>query len=189
MPLGDSITSSNAYRRLLWKKLQLAGYQVDFIGSAKGAAADYDTDHEGHSGWEAGEVEEKISGWLDYNTPDIVMLHIGTNDLNHGQSNASTLSEINGIIERIRKKNSSVIILLAKIIPIRHLDTSIFNHQLGRFAEQRSTQASPVVVVVVDQASGYDAFTDNIDALHPNKKGEEKIANKWFVALQEFLSQ
>ena len=187
MPLGDSITSSNAYRRLLWKKLQSAGYQVDFIGSAKGAVADYDTDHEGHSGWEAGEIEGKISGWLNYNTPDIVMLHIGTNDLNHRQSNESTLSEINGIIERIRRKNNSVIILLAKIIPIRHLDVSAFNQQLGRLAEQRSTQASPVVIV--DQASGYDAFTDNLDGLHPNKKGEEKIANKWFVALQEFLSQ
>jgi len=187
MPLGDSITSSNAYRHLLWKKLQSAGYQVDFIGTAKDIGVNYDTDHEGHSGWEAGEIEAKISGWLNHNTPDIVMLHIGTNDLTHGQSNASTLSEINGIIERIRRKNNSVIILLAKIIPIRHLDTSAFNHQLGRFAEQRSTQASPVIVV--DQASGYDAVTDSIDGIHPNNKGERKIANKWFGALRRLLSK
>ncbi len=205
LPLGDSITDSingrASYRRSLWHQLIAAGYSVDFVGrpgyrhsTVPESLLDYDIDHEGHTGWEAQSIRNRITEWMDEFTADIVLLHIGTNDLDRGPSRGevpidtvnTTLDEIGDIIQKIRAKNSSVIILLAKIIPMRSYDTAIFNDEIDAFVSTRTTAASPIIVV--DQYTGFDPELDNYDNYHPNEGGEIKIANKWFQALEPFLT-
>ncbi|MCP5094640.1 MAG: DUF5060 domain-containing protein, partial [Chloroflexi bacterium] len=131
LPLGDSITQGdttyNSYRRPLWHMLNEAGYAVDFVGSltanAGGSAPnpDFDLDHEGHAGWRADQVLNSLPGWLGGYTPDIVLLHVGHNDLNRVDRNGSvinvTLADIDGIIDALRDDNPNVTVLLAQLIP------------------------------------------------------------------------
>jgi lysophospholipase L1-like esterase len=206
LPLGDSITDSYrgkaSYRRLLWHKLKAAGYNVDFVGrpsyrhsTVPAYLLDYDIDHEGHSGWETQQILHNISVWMNDFTADIVLLHIGTNDLDRGRGRNElvidtvnqTLNEIDGIIKKLREKNSSIVILLAKIIPMRRYDTAVFNDKIDAFVSTRTTSASPIIVV--DQYSGFNPHVDNYDNYHPNEGGENKMANKWFQALEPFLSK
>ena len=42
-------------------------------------------------------------------------------------------------------------------------------------------------VIVVDQYTGYNPATDSYDNYHPNAVGEEKMASRWFSALQSVL--
>ncbi|MDP3984815.1 MAG: hypothetical protein Q8Q52_07440 [Acidimicrobiia bacterium] len=66
MPLGDSITEGKVgeatYRYFLWHDLFGAGRAVDFVGSLIGVKggepkyADFDQDHEGHSGNRADQI-------------------------------------------------------------------------------------------------------------------------------------
>ena len=106
--------------------LRAAGHDIDFVGSQTrnhwGAPlnSDFDLDHEGHWGWRADEILAELDGWLKKNTPDVVLLHIGTNDLGHGEDIPAIAEEIGQIIGRLRQHNGSVTILLAKIIPIAH---------------------------------------------------------------------
>ena len=112
MPLGDSITESNkglnSYRYYLWHLLLDQRYHIDFVGSQHGvgngppANPDFDMDHEGHAGWRADEILAQIQAWATAASPDFVLLHIGTNDLSQGQSVASTVSDIGGIIDVLR---------------------------------------------------------------------------------------
>ncbi len=201
-PLGDSITDSingrPSYRRPLWFLLQNAGYNVDFVGSwarNESGLTDYDLDHDGHAGAEAGDIAHDLNyipgtttapGYLGSVDPDIVLLHIGTNDLDRAQTVASTLTEIDSIIQSLRAKNPSVVIFLAKIIPMRNFDTAVFNAQIDGFIATRTTATSPIIVV--DQYTGYDPQTDNYDNYHPNEQGESKMAGKWFAALQGYLA-
>ena len=203
LPLGDSITDSidgnPSYRRSLWKQLNSAEHNVDFVGrpgyrhtTVTEDLLDYDLDHEGHSGWEANQIEDNISSWLNEFTADIVLLHVGTNDLDRGGRGEAvndtineTLAEIDGIISKLRAHNSSTVILLAKIIPMRNYDTAVFNSKIDAFVSARTTTASPIVVV--DQYTGFDANADTYDNYHPNAAGESKMADKWFKALQPFL--
>jgi lysophospholipase L1-like esterase len=198
-PIGDSITHGGngrpSYRRALWQKLQQAGYDVDFVGSQNtfnGSAPpsserDFDLDHEGHWAKEAGYIASRIGGWLGSYTPDIAIIHLGTNDFDRGQSNASTLAELGNIFSSLRADNPQVVILVAEIIPMKNRDTASFNSALRTWAPGQSTSASPVVVV--DQYSGYNAANDNYDNYHPNANGEEKMAARWFVALQQVMSR
>ena len=200
MPLGDSITQGNtqldSYRRPLWHALQGTGADVDFVGSQSanhdGAPPnpDFDVDNEGHWGWTADEVLAEIAGWAQAGRPDIVLLHLGTNDMLGGFGIDSTLDELTGIVEALRVANPGVAVLLAQLIPVRFDEGTQriveLNQNLAGLALSLSTEASPVVLV--DQFTGFDPSTMTADGLHPNTIGEERMAQVWLQAMQPFLA-
>jgi lysophospholipase L1-like esterase len=200
MPLGDSITQADSqhdsYRRPLWLDLKSAGFNVDFVGTQRshhrGPAPnqDFDMDHEGHWGWRADEVLDHIAEWAQDELPDIVLIHLGTNDVLESQPTASTLGELGQIIDRIRFANPEVHILLAQLIPVdgetQNARIRSLNREIPNPVSAKNTKSSPVTVV--DQFSGFEAHLDTYDGLHPNPSGEEKIARNWFIALENLLS-
>ncbi len=197
MPLGDSITQGNSthnsYRRSLWLKLKQAGYAVDFVGSerfALGGSApnpDFDPDHEGHWGWRIEEVLSRIDGWARAANPDIVLIHLGTNDVGSGEKLEVSIAELRQLIQALRKVNPQVKILLAQLIPLSGAESKIqqFNQQIAQLAKELNTSKSPVFLV--DQFSGFNVQKDTYDGVHPNESGEQKISDRWFNQLQNIL--
>jgi len=193
--LGDSITQSNnehvSYRYPLWEDLLEAGYEFDFIGSMNTNFSGsptypnpaFDRDHEGHWGWRVDEINAQMGGWLAGYTPDVVLMHLGTNDAFQGQSTDSTIDELTTLIGMLRADNERVVILLAKVIPSTQSQNNLdaLNGRFDALAASLTTAASPVVVV--DQASGFDANGDTFDGIHPDEGGEQKMATKWLEAL------
>ena len=199
MPLGDSITQGyrgyDSYRRELWLKLNRAGARVDFVGSLKKnhwgmpLHTDFDMDHEGHWGWRADQVLAKMDKWAAMNVPDIVLLHLGTNDIGGGQDIEETVDEIEEIIKILRKHNAKVKVLLAQIIPLKNKAVinriKEFNNQLVKLSKSISTEESSVILV--NHFDGFDPQTDTYDGVHPNECGTDKMADKWYKALVGLL--
>jgi lysophospholipase L1-like esterase len=196
MPLGDSITASvtgqHSYRFYLWHLALDKGYRIDFVGSQHGvsdgppASTDFDMDHEGHAGWRADQVLTQIQGWASAAAPDIVLLHIGTNDLCEEQSIASTVSDVGAIIDVLRTVNPKVEILLAQLIASAgDCQISLFNAQLPALGSSKTHAESPIVLV--DQYTGFDPATMTWDGLHPNAQGETQMADRWFAKLAPLL--
>lgn len=213
LPLGDSITQSDAqhlgYRYVLWKMLIDAGKQFDFVGSMNPAQGErppgwsdyqgqaFDADHEGHSGWTAGDLLDgcswepekgKLSDWLKSYTPDIVLLHIGTNDAFHMVPTDLTVEKIGAIIDLLRPANPNVTVFLAKIIPLagewaRDYNANIvtLNGRMDGIAAAKTTATSKVVVI--DQYSGFDGENDTYDSIHPSDSGAVKMAQRWADAI------
>ena len=205
MPLGDSITQADSthygYRYALWLRLIDAEVSLDLVGSMSTnyggnpiwplhEGQSMDPQHEGHWGWETNEILAGRSGagrlatWLQPYTPDIVLLHLGTNDALHGHSTASTVAELEQVILTLQADNPAVVILLAKLIPSRDPNASripLVNAEIDGIARRRQTRLSRIVVV--DQWSGFDPLADLYDPWHPDASGEAKMAQKWFEAL------
>ena len=129
MAVGDSIThgtdgNRNGYRGYLYNMLAEAGCNFAFVGT-QGESPLY---HEGHRGWHADDPNTDqddilggIYGWLTSNPADIVLLHIGTNDINSGLQDANSLcNEVDAIldiIDQYEKDNSKEItVILARIV-------------------------------------------------------------------------
>jgi len=201
MPLGNSITQGyqgyDSYRRGLWLRLKQSGIRVDFIGSLKKnymgmpRHTDFDMDHEGHWGWRADQVLAKMDKWAAMNVPDIVLIHLGTNDIGGGQGIKETVDEIAKIIRIIRKHNAGVKVIVAQIIPLTNKAVNKrirqFNKQLARLPELISTKESSVILV--DHFDGFDPQKDTYDGVHPNESGIDKMTDKWYKALIDLLSE
>lgn len=198
MPLGDSITESAAgmptYRYFLWHLAQGAGYRVDFVGSKNGAYGglpantDFDMDHEGHWGWRADEVLVRVTEWATAASPDIVLLHLGHNDLCQDEDVASTVGDVAAVIDALRDVNPRVAIVLAQNIGSTwpcHARLPAFIAELPTLAAEKSTAESPITLV--DQHTGFDPAAMTWDGQHPNAAGESRMADRWFRALQPIL--
>ena len=200
MPLGDSITESTAgmptYRYFLWHLAMDEGYRIDLVGSMRGAHdgppsdPDFDMDHEGHWGSRADEVLGRLPEWAASASPDIVLLHIGHNDLCQGQTLDSTVNDVSAIVDVLRTTNPRVVILLAQNIASHwpcHELLPEFIARLPALVAAKTTGESPISLV--DQHTGFDPATMTWDGQHPNERGESLIAERWFVTLRALLDQ
>ena len=195
MPLGDSITGSpGCWRQLLWSRLQSSGFSnVDFVGSLNDSTSCgtlYDGDNEGHGGYLATNIlsQNQLPGWLASAAPDIVMMHLGTNDVWSAIPTATILATYGGLVDQMRAQNPAMRILVAQILPMnpsgcpecaaRVVD---LNAAIPAWAAAKSTTASPVTVV--DAWTGFSDATDTYDGVHPNDAGNQKISDAWYPAL------
>lgn len=200
MPLGDSITEGNpdhpTYRYYLWKQLQAAGYdssEVDFIGSKTGTRngtppfPDFDQDYEAYTGALSEYIAHQVYYAAQEEAPDIVLMHIGTNDAIQDWSASGTMNWIKHAISNIRTFNPNVTILVAKLIPnnVALENVQAINAAIPGMIAQTSTSQSKVIAV--DQYSGFSVPTDTFDGVHPDSSGDQKIATKWFNALSPLL--
>ncbi|MEU4235579.1 cellulose binding domain-containing protein [Nonomuraea sp. NPDC026600] len=199
MPLGDSITGSpGCWRALLWNRLQSAGYtNIDFVGTLppQGCSVSYDGDNEGHGGFLATNVagQNQLPGWLAATKPDIVLMHFGTNDVWSNIAPATILSAFTTLVNQMRASNPAMKILVAKIIPMNPSTCAdcgqraiTFNNAIPAWAAATSTQQSPIVVV--DQWTGFSTSADTYDGVHPNASGDQKMSDRWYPALVNFLT-
>lgn len=196
MPLGDSITQGNrrqnSYRRELWHALREAGLEVDFVGSQSRnhwggpPKRDFDMDHEGHWGWRLDQVLLRIERWAAATRPDIVLIHLGTNDLAQGKPPEVIVEELGALITMLREQNPHVSILLAQLIDSAFLSSRI--QALNRLIpaiQEHSTQASRIIIV--DHWTGFAPSEHTTDGTHPNDAGERFMARKWAEALLPLL--
>ncbi|MCB2378018.1 GDSL-type esterase/lipase family protein [Hymenobacter sp. BT635] len=199
MPFGASTTqgseTQNSYRRALWHKLEAGGYSVDFVGSLRTnyggppPIPDFDFDHEGHWGLRADELMAGSRAWAAASRPDVVLIHAGSNDAFQNQNVVDIRNELGQIIDELRLGQPTVKVILAQLLPTSlspgNSNITELNALLPGLAQQKSTSQSPVVIV--DQNTGFNPGTDMYDGVHLNDGGEEKMAARWYAALQSLL--
>lgn len=182
MPLGDSITDGfnvpGGYRIDLWNSLVADGYSIDFVGSLQnGPDSLGDKDHEGHSGWTIGQIQQNINGWLATYTPQTILLHIGTNDM-WGDA-GSAAQQLATLVNTITTQAPDTHLFVATIVPFPMNEGTVqaFNAEIPGIV-----QAAGGNVHLVDQ---YNALTasDLADGIHPNAVGYSKMAATWYEAL------
>jgi len=207
MPLGDSVTyggqlppnvltpdTSLAYRGLLWSKLKENGYDVDFVGSQQAGSSyltvddSFDTDGEGHNGFRADEIAANVKKYLEDNPADIVLLHIGTNDFDQGDTSITeTVLDVENILSTIDTVNQDIKVIVAKIINKQIYDHNItdYNSEIEIMVKNRISHGDDLILVDMETGAELDYTTDMVDDLHPNPQGYAKIADVWYGAISQ----
>lgn len=211
MPLGDSITKGStasitddalkvSYRQKLYLDLvDLAGdgitdYYVDFVGRyfhGQNATPTFDAAHEGQGGITADQLAGAVPAAFSANPADLVLLHIGTNDMDAGASAIDqTVTDVDTVLTNIWLEAPQATVILAQIINRKPFDgdTSDFNAALKIMADGRIAGGDKLVLVDMENALIYP---DDMDASspseHPNPGGYEKMAEKWYSTLIDIL--
>lgn len=213
IPVGDSITRGVGstytshgyigYRKPLYLTLidPNNGYDVDFVGTQQ--EGDFaEPNHEGHGSWTDYDVawgrygypNTGIYNWLVQNPADIILLHIGTNDID---TSPDDVEDILDEVDRYESDyNMEVTVLVARIIKRIYFEETvrIFNDNVQAMAQDRisnpNNPAYPDKIVLPNDVDMEHALTypgDLPDGVHPNDTGYAKMANVWFDALDSVI--
>ena len=195
MPLGDSITlgtTAGGYRAPLYASLTNLGYSVDYVGTqtGNGAASLPDSDHEGHSGWRISQLSATIVGFLNsVASPNVVLLHIGTNDANDGDF-ANAINRLDALITLIATNRPYAHIIVTSLLPRTEpaINASITN-QFNPFVPGLvAAQAALGRRVTYLDMHAYLTTNDLADIAHPTQAGYNKMAAAWLPAITNVIA-
>lgn len=197
--IGDSITAGGrpgvkeyTYRFPLQRMLRDEDACTEFVGARRGgldpAAAwpeDGDTENEGFYGARTAEVRDRLAADLPaFAPPDIALVHLGTND-GKGFVEDDIVGPLKDIVAMLRARNPRVTVLLAEINGPRNFRTAYLHLRIDQLAASLNTAES--VVRPVDQHTQWDIDRDTFDGVHPNLRGQRKMAERWLDAMKPYL--
>jgi lysophospholipase L1-like esterase len=196
MPLGDSITwgtpnaSYGGYRQLLGMLLSNDRYTVEFVGSRQsGDGVIPSPNNEGHPGWTIRQIKNGIDSkrWLETYQPDIVLLHIGTNDLRPRVGRAASApDDLSTLLDDLLTRLPQTHIIVAQIIPFRPGPDQVhqsYNAAIPGIVASKGPRVSRVDMQTILSPSDY------ADGLHPKAVGYDKMARAWEPAVRAVITR
>ena len=214
MAIGDSITEGfdwpgdglsqniRSYRGEFVNLMNNSSCAYQMVGSLQSnfPTTGFTSNHEGYSGFRADHLNNGfsdgrlsspgISSTMAIHNPDVVLLHVGSNDMLGGQSILSTIADIELMIDNILAANPGATVLVANVIPWYSPINNQFNSNIrGSIAQLgndiiASLQNNPRPNVrLANVRNGFTPSMMQGDLIHPNALGEVHIANAFFDAL------
>ena len=197
MPLGDSITFGSGgtanlggYRNKLYSTLTTAGYSVDYVGTQTGnSSALPDQDHQGIGGWRIDQLDTNMVAWLgSIADPDVVLMHIGTNDFGQNVDTVNAINRIDALILKIATLRPYAHIVVTNLMERGEPQNANIQAQFNPFIQARVTDHATAGrrVYFLDMRAACP-ITDMPDNLHPNQTGYDKMADAWLPAIQAII--
>lgn len=190
LPLGDSITSGFnspphwGYRGPLWSLLTTGGAAIDYLGEFQdGPSSLPDRDHQGTLYQTADQLIPLAPGLMTQYRPDIVLLMIGSNDIEGGQDAPSLGDEISQILDGIAAQSPGVTVYVSTLTPLSADRTGsdvipLANEEIRSAVAQAQAEGQRVRVVDPNLS-----LSDLTDGVHPDDSGNGKIAQAFFDAM------
>lgn len=200
MLLGNSITTGydgsspvGGFRDDLDYMLTGAGAEYDLVGTLNDGQG-FDADHEGHGGWTVDRMLTDIDSFLVQEDPQMVLIHLGTNDISANQSVASTVTEMNNLLSLIYGYDANMIILLSALIPRNdsagpQKDSLTTELNTGYFDLVTNWEIGGYRIKYVDHNTAFRRdpnWQENylFDHVHPTNEGYAVMAETYFDSLQ-----
>ena len=186
--IGDG---DGGYRPYLSEMLQLLGWDFQFVGELLDAAGA----HEGHDGFMSSDLLNTLPQILATNPPDVLLLHIGTNDLPTPIDADSCYDNIRSTVQEIKFIDPNIQVIVAQIIPC--LTNTPLSVRRYPEIERLNTLLNmlPTEFQNVDLVDMWSTFTDTpnweaelmSDTWHPNEAGYSLMAETWRNKLIETI--
>ena len=160
-----------------------------FHGAYRNGIA-FDNDHLAVTGMQVSQFKNDVKAQVDRYHPDYLLVALGFNDLSwSGREPTAVVDDIAELVRNARAGRPDIRILVANVVhrtPLPHqpeLAAIIngYNGKLKTLLAALSTTESPTRLV--DVSPSYDPRRDSYDGLHPNLRGEFKIAHAFAEVL------
>jgi lysophospholipase L1-like esterase len=205
MPVGDSITEGcctapmGGYRMQLFHQALTNDKNITFVGTLMNGPGMVDGQtfpqrHEGHGGWKISQIAGVINNAISSSQPHIVLLKIGTNDINGNDNIANAPTRLANLIDQICNEVPDALLVVSAIVPTTNDGTNNnvrnYNTAIKQKAEEAAAAGKHVVFV-----DNYQAFAQNsnyktaymADGLHPNTAGYTVLGDSFYSVISSYL--
>ncbi len=214
MPLGDSITEgfptfTGGYRVELFSRAVLANQAITFVGRRPNGPAGgmvqgkvFPPGNEGYSGFTIDDetaagrmgIQPLVNAAITMFHPHIILMMIGTNDINVNIDVANAPTRLAALIDQITTAAPSALLVVAQITPTTTDATNTrimaYNAAMPALINQRAAAGKHVQLVNM-----YGAFTARADYktslmtddLHPNAAGYGLLGDTWYNTISALL--
>jgi lysophospholipase L1-like esterase len=217
MPLGDSITfgigsSGGGYRVELFRQALAAQRDITFVGVVAPGGQNgpngpntvngqpFPRNHEGFSGFTisgggAGSLAGLVDNAIAQTNPNIILLHIGTNDVNGNINVGQAPQRLGALLDQIINDAPDALLVVAQIIPTTNQQTNTrvqaYNAAIPALVQARAAAGKHIELVdLFTPFSSSPNFASLMnDALHPNDSGYVVMGQTWFNAIEDVLPQ
>lgn len=157
-------------------------------------------DHcEGYGGRDTAYILSNIAGWLSSNSPDVILLMIGINDINAGATAEPTAAEVNlsNIVYTVTANAPNTRLIVAQITPravstpaiIKYNDyirTNLVPHFAGLGNHVTTVNQYTNLCYPGTTTIDTNYFSNGIN--HPNAAAYDRMAQAWFQGVQNLPS-
>ncbi len=205
MPVGDSITEGccsppwGGYRIELFRQTLEHQQNITFAGTLTNGPATVDNvpfpqQHEGHGGWKISQIAGIIDNAIAVSNPHIVLLKIGTNDINGNDDIANAPTRLANLIDQITNDVPSALLVVSAIIPTTNDGTNqrVQAYNAAIQVEAEAAAAEGKHVVFVDNYAVFEQYPDYksalmADGLHPNSAGYAVLGQSFYDVIESLL--
>lgn len=207
LPFGDSITDGvgstdqSGYRAPLFGLVVAANQKITFVGSRSSgpnqvSGQAFPKNHEGHPGWTIdpgyvsyGEGIRQLIPSPAFDTmPHIVLLMIGTNDVNSDHGTDMIAERLETLLDDIVGVAPDALVVVAVPTPLSWNPSSLQNYsaKIPQIVEARVAEGQHMIVADMSKMP-----TNNLgsDGVHPNDQGYSYMANVWYEAIKDVLPE
>lgn len=212
MPFGDSITDGfgtpGGYRIELFRTAVMNNRHITFGGrnmngpgtvTVNGMNVTFPPRHEGYSGYtidpsSRSGVSPLADAAIAAAKPHIILLMIGTNDIDLSVDVASAPTRLGALLDKVTTAAPNALVVLAKLTPLNYdagnTRVRAYNDAMPALVQSRAAAGKHLVLVDM-----YAPFVANAnfktallaDQWHPNPAGYQVMATVWYDALKNVL--
>jgi len=190
LPVGDSITVGlnylGSYRPELFHKALMAGQKITYTGTLMNGPTTVDNmpfpqRFEATSGITIDGISMQLTQNKTLNMPaDIVLIHIGTNDMYMSDPGGAP-ARLTKLIDQIATGLPTALIAVAKIIPLQMSASAVTTYNNAIPGVVAAEVAAGKHVIVVDLNTGFPS--GDMDTVHPYQSGYEWMGDRWYAAI------
>jgi lysophospholipase L1-like esterase len=205
LPVGDSITEGcctapmGGYRIELYRQALTNKKNITFVGTLTNGPSSVDgqkfpQSHEGHGGWKINQIAGVIDNAISKSKPNIILLKIGTNDINGNDNVADAPNRLDKLITQIIKDAPDALLVVSAIIPTTNdgTDAKVQTYNAAIKVKAEAAAAAGKHVVFIDnhtpfkQASNWKTAL-MADGLHPNTAGYVVLGQAFYKLISALL--
>jgi acyl-CoA thioesterase-1 len=177
---GDSLTAgyqlnpAQAFPALIQEKINAEGWN-------------YKTVNAGLSGETSAGGLRRID-WVTRNRVDWLVLELGANDAFRGIDLDATEANLQSIIDRVRKKNPDVGLVISGMLMPPNLGSDYVNRFRSMFVELAERNNGALIPFLLEGVAGI-ASLNLPDGIHPTAEGHKRLAETVWKVLKPVLEE
>ena len=191
------------YRAFLRDKIAAKGLEMTYVGSTSVVEG---LSHEGHSAWTITDLDYCVQNgeWLEKGQPNVILLHIGTNDAEYARTPDEMAASLQTLLEHIYAKvPATTEVIVAQITPAKKEYLTAFvesgtllndiitpyNEKIPGIVEKLQAEKKHVSFVDMNGTIHSDTELDAGWGVHPNPEASERMADVWLAKILEVIGQ